>query len=178
MPALAKTAYQPAPVDMSLDLLLGKEPGLVRDVSRDEPVQLTPDWTVVELTDALERVLSHPTVASKSFAITIGDRSAGGLIAQDQMVGPWQVPVSDCAVTLADFESVRGEAMAMGERSPVAIYNPPASGRLAVAEALTNLISSDVRDFRDIKLSANWKIGRASCRERCEMSVTAVWCVV
>jgi len=156
MPALAKTAYQPAPVDMSLDLLLGKAPGLVRDVSRDEPVQLTPDWTVVELTDALERVLSHPTVASKSFAITIGDRSAGGLIAQDQMVGPWQVPVSDCAVTLADFESVRGEAMAMGERSPVAIYNPPASGRLAVAEALTNLISSDVRDFRDIKLSANW----------------------
>src|SRR5690625_4141790 len=141
---------------MSLDLLLGKAPGLVRDVSRDEPVQLTPDWTVVELTAALERVLSHPTVASKSFAITIGDRSAGGLIAQDQMVGPWQVTVSDCAVTLADFESVRGEAMAMGERSPVAIYNPPASGRLAVAEALTNLISSDVRDFRDIKLSANW----------------------
>src|SRR5690625_6045322 len=131
---------------MSLDLLRGKAPSLVLDISRDEPVQLTADWTVFDLTDALERVLSHPTVASKSFAITIGDRSAGGLIAQDQMVGPWQVPVSDCAVTLADFESVRGEAMAMGERSPVAIYNPPAWRRLAAAEEVTKLNCSDVAD--------------------------------
>ncbi|HLR30305.1 MAG TPA: phosphoribosylformylglycinamidine synthase [Paenalcaligenes sp.] len=154
--AQSEPPYEPAPVDMSLDLLLGKAPGMVRDVTRGEPIILQPDWTVVELTDAMERVLSHPTVASKSFAITIGDRSAGGLVAQDQMVGPWQVPVANSAVTLADFQTVRGEAMAMGERSPVAIYNPPASGRLAVAEALTNLISADVKDFRDIKLSANW----------------------
>ena len=153
--ARADAWEQPA-VDMSLDLLLGKAPGMVRDVEHAKPIHEQPDWTSIELTEAMERVLSHPTVASKSFAITIGDRSAGGLIAQDQMVGPWQVPVADCAVTLADFESVRGEAMSMGERSPVAIYNPPASGRLAVAEALTNLIASDVKDFRDIKLSANW----------------------
>lgn len=154
--AAAKTAHAPRPVDMSLSTLLGKAPGMVREVQHSAPIEQELDLTVINLEQAIERVLSHPTVGSKSFAITIGDRSAGGLIARDQMVGPWQVPVADCAVTLADFSSVRGEAMSMGERSPLAIYHPAASGRVAVAEALTNLAAADVQDFTDIKLSANW----------------------
>src|SRR5690625_6137579 len=141
---------------MSLEVLLGKAPGMVRDVRREAPLSITQDLAEVDLDKAIKGVLSHPTVASKAFLITTTDRSVGGRTARDQMVGPWQVPVADCAVTLADFQSVRGEAMAMGERSPLAIYHPPASGRMAVAEALTNLAASDVRDFADIKLSANW----------------------
>jgi phosphoribosylformylglycinamidine synthase len=102
------------------------------------------------------RVLQHPTVANKTFLITIGDRTVGGLSSRDQMVGPWQVPVADCAVTLADHDGVRGEAMAMGERTPLAVIDAPASGRMAVAEALTNLVAADVARLEDIKLSANW----------------------
>jgi phosphoribosylformylglycinamidine synthase len=95
-------------------------------------------------------------VANKSFLITLGDRTVGGLTARDQMVGPWQVPVSDCAATLRDYEGVAGEAMALGERSPLAILNPAASGRMAVTEALTNLAAADVAKLEDVKLSANW----------------------
>jgi phosphoribosylformylglycinamidine synthase len=95
-------------------------------------------------------------VAAKHFLVTIGDRSVGGLTARDQMVGPWQVPVADCAVTLTDFEGVTGEAMAMGERSPVAILSAPASGRLAVGEVITNLAGADIADTSQIRLSANW----------------------
>lgn len=146
----------PHPVDMSLEVLLGKAPGMVRDVRREAPLSITQDLAEVDLDKAIKGVLSHPTVASKAFLITTTDRSVGGRTARDQMVGPWQVPVADCAVTLADFSSLRGEAMAIGERSPLAIYHPPASGRMAVAEALTNLVASDVQDFKDIKLSANW----------------------
>ena len=101
-------------------------------------------------------MLRHPTVANKSFLITIGDRTVGGLSSRDQMVGPWQVPVADCAVTLADYEGFRGEAMSMGERTPIAMLDAPASGRMAVAEALTNLAAADVARLEDIKLSANW----------------------
>ena len=146
----------PRPVDMPLEVLLGNTPKLLRDVQRQPTLEQFLDLTEISLPEAIQRVLAHPTVASKNYLITVGDRSVGGLVARDQMVGPWQVPVADCAVTLADFQSVRGEAMAMGERSPLAIYHPPASGRMAVAEALTNLAASDVRDFADIKLSANW----------------------
>jgi phosphoribosylformylglycinamidine synthase len=144
------------PVDVPIDIILGKPPGMTRDVQRLPGASGELDLTGIALEDAIGRVLRHPTVANKSFLITIGDRSVGGLSSRDQMVGPWQTPVADCAVTLADFEGVRGEAMAMGERTPIAIINAPASGRMAVAEALTNLLASDVKSLKDIKLSANW----------------------
>ena len=144
------------PVDVPIDVILGKPPRMTRDVQRLEGVSQALDLTVIPLEEAVERVLRHPTVANKNFLITIGDRSVGGLSSRDQMVGPWQVPVADCAVTLADFEGVRGEAMAMGERTPIAMLDAAASGRMAVAEALTNLVASDVQSLKDVKLSANW----------------------
>ncbi|UHL64598.1 phosphoribosylformylglycinamidine synthase [Paralcaligenes sp. KSB-10] len=144
------------PVDVPIDVILGKPPRMTRDVQRLPGVVAPVDLTVMTLDDAIQRVLRHPTVANKNFLITIGDRSVGGLSSRDQMVGPWQVPVADCAVTLADFEGVRGEAMAMGERTPLAVIDAAASGRMAVTEALTNLVASDVKRLEDIKLSANW----------------------
>ncbi|NYT77083.1 phosphoribosylformylglycinamidine synthase [Alcaligenaceae bacterium] len=144
------------PVDVPIDVILGKPPRMERDVQRHEIMHEEVDVVGIDLSEAINRVLRHPTVASKNFLITIGDRSVGGLSSRDQMVGPWQIPVADCAVTLADYESVRGEAMAMGERTPLAVINAPASGRMAVAEALTNLVASDVQSLKDIKLSANW----------------------
>ena len=144
------------PVDVPIDVILGKPPRMTRDVKR-LPGQTAPlDLTVITLDDAVTRVLQHPTVANKTFLITIGDRTVGGLSSRDQMVGPWQVPVADCAVTLADHDGTRGEAMAMGERTPLAVIDAPASGRMAVAEALTNLAAADVACLEDIKLSANW----------------------
>ncbi|NYT82913.1 phosphoribosylformylglycinamidine synthase [Alcaligenaceae bacterium] len=147
---------EPRPVDVPIDVILGKPPRMRRDVQRQDAVHGDLDLVGIGLGEAIERVLRHPTVASKNFLITIGDRTVGGLCSRDQMVGPWQVPVADCAVTLADFESVRGEAMSMGERTPIAVIDAPASGRMAVAEALTNLVAGDVRSLKDIKLSANW----------------------
>jgi phosphoribosylformylglycinamidine synthase len=144
------------PVDVPIDVILGKPPRMTRDVARVELSHPDLDLVGINLEDAIERVLRHPTVASKNFLITIGDRSVGGMSSRDQMVGPWQIPVADCAVTLADYESVRGEAMAMGERTPIAMIDAPASGRMAVAEALTNLLAADVKSLKDIKLSANW----------------------
>ena len=144
------------PVDVPIDVILGKPPRMTRDVQRLPAVSEPLDLTGIDLTEAAYRVLRHPTVANKTFLITIGDRTVGGLSARDQMVGPWQVPVADCAVTLADYEGFRGEAMAMGERTPLAMLNAPASGRMAVAEALTNLAAADVTQVEHIKLSANW----------------------
>ncbi|MBV6271838.1 phosphoribosylformylglycinamidine synthase [Alcaligenaceae bacterium CGII-47] len=144
------------PVDVPIDVILGKPPRMLRDVMRQTVHGARFDLIDVDLGEAIESVLRHPSVANKSFLITIGDRNVGGLTSRDQMVGPWQVPVADCAVTLADFEQVRGEAMALGERSPIAVLNPVASGRMAVTEALTNLLASDVACLEDIKLSANW----------------------
>lgn len=150
------------PVDMPIEVLLGKTPRMTRNVrtvrKRSEPMS-TDGATVAE---SLHRLLSLPTIADKSFLITIGDRTVGGMISRDQMVGPWQVPVSDVAVTLSDYEGYTGEAMAMGERAPVAVLNAPASGRLAVAEAITNIIAADVPRLTDIRLSANWM---AACGE-------------
>ena len=144
------------PVDVPIDVILGKPPRMTRDVKR-LPGQTAPlDLTVITLDDAVTRVLQHPTVANKTFLITIGDRTVGGLSSRDQMVGPWQIPVADCAVTLADHDGTRGEAMAMGERTPLAVIDAAASGRMAVAEALTNLAAADVARLEDIKLSANW----------------------
>jgi phosphoribosylformylglycinamidine synthase len=144
------------PVDVPIDVILGKAPRMTRDVKRLPGVAEPLDLAGIDLTEAAYRVLRHPTVANKSFLITIGDRTVGGLSARDQMVGPWQVPVADCAVTLADYEGFRGEAMAMGERTPIAMIDAAASGRMAVAEALTNLAAADVQQIEHIKLSANW----------------------
>ncbi len=144
------------PVDVPVDVILGKPPRMQRSAERAAVAGEALNLGDIELPDAIDRVLRHPTVANKSFLITIGDRTVGGLTARDQMVGPWQVPVADCAVTLRDYEGVAGEAMALGERSPIAVLNPAASGRMAVAEALTNLAAAGVARLEDVKLSANW----------------------
>ena len=157
----APAGDQKMPVDMPMSVLLGKPPKMHRDVATVQR-QFTPiDLTGVPLQKAVIDVLSHPTVASKRFLITIGDRTVGGLTHRDQMVGPWQVPVADCAVTLADYKGFAGEAMAMGERTPLAALNAPASGRMAVAEAITNLLAAPIELAR-VKLSANWM---AACGE-------------
>ncbi len=149
-------------VDMPLKVLLGKPPRMQRNVVSLRAQRVAPDWAGIKARDALYRVLQLPAVADKSFLITIGDRSVGGLIHRDQMVGPWQVPVADVAVTAADLFGNAGEAMAMGERTPVAVLDAPASGRLAVAEAITNILAADIHSLGDIRLSANWM---AACGE-------------
>ncbi len=149
------------PVDMPMDVLLGKPPKMHRDVKRVAWDGGALDLTGVALDKVAFDVLRHPTVASKRFLITIGDRTVGGLNSRDQMVGPWQVPVADVAVTLADFKGFAGEAMAMGERTPLASVNAPASGRMAVGEAITNLLAAPIELSR-VKLSANWM---AACGE-------------
>jgi phosphoribosylformylglycinamidine synthase len=144
------------PVDMDLPALLGKPPRMTRDVSRVRPSLAPVDLAGVSIEDAVGRVLRHPAVADKTFLIAIGDRTVGGLCSRDQMVGPWQVPVADCATTLMSFERCAGEAFAMGERTPLAVIDGPASGRMAVAEALTNLAAAPVDALDRVKLSANW----------------------
>ena len=150
-----------APVHMPMNVLLGKPPKMHRDVTRVARLIKPLDLTGVNLQKSAIDVLSHPTVASKRFLITIGDRTVGGLTHRDQMVGPWQVPVADCAVTLADYQGFGGEAMSMGERTPLATVNAAASGRMAVAEAITNLLAAPIELSR-VKLSANWM---AACGE-------------
>ena len=150
-----------SPVDMPMDVLLGKPPKMHRDVKTVQRTFKPMDLTGVSLEKAVIDVLSHPTVASKRFLITIGDRTVGGLSHRDQMVGPWQVPVADCAVTLADYAGFAGEAMSMGERTPLAAINAAASGRMAVAEAITNLLAAPI-ELPRVKLSANWM---AACGE-------------
>ncbi|MGV3743070.1 MAG: phosphoribosylformylglycinamidine synthase [Burkholderiaceae bacterium] len=144
------------PVDMPMDVLLGKPPKMHRDVTHVEQEFPAIDLTGIELAEAAQRVLRLPTVADKSFLITIGDRTVGSNSVRDQMVGPWQVPVADCAVTSMSFTGYRGEAMAMGERTPLAVVNAPASGRMAVGETITNIAAAPIADIGDIKLSANW----------------------
>jgi phosphoribosylformylglycinamidine synthase len=144
------------PVDMPMDVLLGKPPKMHRDVTHVHNEYLPVDLTGMDLADVAQRVLRLPTVADKSFLITIGDRTVGAMSVRDQMVGPWQVPVADCAVTTMGLEGYRGEAMAMGERTPLAVINAPASGRMAVGEAITNIAAAPITDISDIKLSANW----------------------
>jgi phosphoribosylformylglycinamidine synthase len=144
------------PVDMPMEVLLGKAPKLHRDARRQRVAMPPLDVAAIELKEAALRVLRLPAVASKNFLITIGDRSVGGFTARDQMVGPWQVPVADVAVTAMGYDTVRGECFAMGERTPLALLDAAASGRMAVGEALTNLAAADVGDIGRIKLSANW----------------------
>jgi phosphoribosylformylglycinamidine synthase len=152
---------QKFPVDMPMNVLLGKPPKMHRDVATVQRELPPMDLTGVPLEKAVIDVLAHPTVASKRFLITIGDRAVGGLTHRDQMVGPWQVPVADVAVTLADYRGFKGEAMAMGERTPLASINAPASGRMAVAEAITNMLAAPI-ELSKVKMSANWM---AACGE-------------
>ena len=159
---LEQPGGQPPAVDMPLSVLLGKPPKMQRDVRRLQVIAPEMDLCGVVLADLVVNVLRHPTVANKQFLITIGDRTVGGLTARDQMVGAWQTPVSDVGVTLWDFQGFAGQAMAMGERSPVAIMNPAAASRLALGEALTNLSAAAVGPLDSVKLSANWM---AACGE-------------
>jgi len=144
------------PVDLPMEVLFGKPPKMHRTAETVHPGTQELDLEGIDLEEAARRVISHPAVASKSFLITIGDRSITGQVVRDQMVGPWQVPVADCAVTTVGFDSNAGEVMSMGERTPSALINAPASGRMAIGEALTNIAAARIGHIRDIKLSANW----------------------
>ncbi len=153
---LSDEHFENRPIDLPLEVLFGKPPKMTRDSERRAAVVTPFDPQRLALGDAARRVLALPTVADKTFLITIGDRTVTGLVHRDQMVGPWQVPVADASVTLADYDGYTGEAMAMGERTPVAILDPKASARLAVAEAITNIASVPIRALGDVRLSANW----------------------
>lgn len=144
------------PVDLPLNVLLGKPPRMHRNVTRRDLPQPGFETEVLDFNEVMSRLLQLPTIADKSFLITIGDRTITGQVARDQMVGPWQVPVADCGVTLTDYEGYTGEAMAMGERPAVALTNPKASARLCIAEAITNIAAARIGQLSDIKLSANW----------------------
>lgn len=153
---VADSHFGNKPVDMPLEVLLGKPPRMHRSVTRE--AELGDDFAAagLDLAESTERVLRHPAVASKNFLITIGDRTITGLVARDQLVGPWQVPVADCAVTATSFDVYTGEAMAMGERTPLAVIDAPASGRMAIGETITNLAAASIDKISEIKLSANW----------------------
>ncbi len=148
--------FDNSPVDMPMDMLLGNPPKMTRDVERVAVPETRLDLSGIELQEAVSRVLRFPAVANKGFLIHIGDRTVGGLSVRDQLVGPWQVPVSDVAITATGYEDTTGEAMSMGERTPLAALNAPASGRMAVAEAITNIAAAPIEDIKKIRLSANW----------------------
>ena len=154
--AVEDPLFRNKPVDMPLDVVFGKPPKMHRETSRRSR-QLRPlELQGLSLKDAAYAVLRHPTVADKTFLVTIGDRTVGGMCVRDQMVGPWQVPVADCAVTTLGYSTYRGEAMAVGERTPLALIDGPASGRMAVGEAITNIAAAPIGELGDVKLSANW----------------------
>lgn len=162
---------QKFPVNMPMNVLLGKPPKMTKDVATVQRELPAMDLTGLPLEKAVIEVLAHPTVASKRFLITIGDRAVGGLTHRDQMVGPWQVPVADVAVTLADYQGFKGEAMAMGERTPLAAINAPASGRMAVAEAITNMLAAPI-ELSKVKMSANWMAACGESGEDAELYAT------
>ncbi|MBP9722496.1 MAG: phosphoribosylformylglycinamidine synthase [Gammaproteobacteria bacterium] len=160
------------PIDLPLDILFGNIPKIIKNIQSEsiKNTKLAKDTInkLIRLEDlkiVCENILRHPTVASKQYLITIGDRSVGGLIARDQMVGKYQTPVADCGVTLNDFTNLHGEAMAIGERTPLAVINPEAAARIAIAEAITNIISADITQLEDIKLSANWMVASGENNE-------------
>ncbi|NDO72985.1 phosphoribosylformylglycinamidine synthase [Shewanella sp. SE1] len=154
--SLSDEHFDNKPIDLPLEVLLGKPPKMSRDVVSQKAQSAALDEASIDLAEAVKRVLTLPTVADKSFLITIGDRTVTGLVNRDQMVGPWQVPVADCAVTAASFDSYVGEAMSMGERTPLALLDFGASARMAVAESLLNMAGADIGSLKRIKLSANW----------------------
>ncbi|MDX1626456.1 MAG: phosphoribosylformylglycinamidine synthase [Wenzhouxiangellaceae bacterium] len=172
---------RPRPIDLDLDVLLGKTPARSMDVSSAPLPVRDQGLAGIDPGDALHAVLAHPAVGSKHFLVTIGDRTVGGLSVRDQMVGRWQVPVADCAISLTDYAGPSGTAMAMGERTPLAVWNAPASGRMAIGEALTNLAGVAIGDRKRIKLSANWMAASgaegqdAALRETVE-AVTGAFC--
>lgn len=144
------------PINMPISVLLGKPPKMTKDVQSTPHAKTTFDTSAINIAEAVQRVLRLPSVASKKFLITIGDRTVGGMTARDQMVGPWQVPVADVAVTTAGYSTYHGEAMAMGERPALAMLNPAAAARMTVAEAITNIAAADIQTLSNVKLSANW----------------------
>ncbi|MHB1085224.1 MAG: phosphoribosylformylglycinamidine synthase [Thiobacillus sp.] len=148
--------FQNVPVDMDLEVLLGKPPRMTRDVVHQAVAPAPLQLDGIDLKDAVYRVLALPGVASKMFLISIGDRSVGGLTARDQCVGPWQIPVADCAITLAGYQTTQGEVFSIGEKAPLALIDAPASGRMAIAEAITNMAAARVDGLTQVKLSANW----------------------
>jgi phosphoribosylformylglycinamidine synthase len=148
--------YDNNPVDLPMGVLFGKPPKMTRTVTRHTSKLPALKTTDISVSEAIKRVLQLPAVGSKKFLITIGDRTVGGLTIRDQLVGPWQVPVADVAVTAVSYDSPAGEAMAMGERTPLALIDSPAAGRIAVGEAITNMVAADIANLSDIKLSANW----------------------
>lgn len=153
---VADSHFGNKPVDMSMDALLGKPPRMVREVSSGDTGAVAFVADEVDLKEAAYRLLRLPAIGDKTFLISIGDRSVGGMTARDQMVGPWQVPVADVAVTTMGYQGYLGEAFAMGERTPVAVLDAPASGRMAIGEAITNLAAADIKGLGQVKLSANW----------------------
>ncbi|CAM4020043.1 phosphoribosylformylglycinamidine synthase [Pseudoalteromonas byunsanensis] len=153
---VADSHFDNNPVDLPLDVLLGKAPKMHRDVTSQKVQGSALDTQGIDVSEAAKRLLRLPAIAEKTFLITIGDRTVTGLVARDQMVGPWQVPVANCAVTAAAFDTYHGEAMSMGERTPAALLNYGASARLAVAESLTNIAGTNIGGLENIKLSANW----------------------
>ena len=153
---LKDEVYDNYPIDMPMDVLFGKPPKTKLEIASEQKSIIDDGLKGIDIEEAALKILRFPTVADKTFLIHIGDRTVGGLVSQDQFVGPWQVPVSDVAVTLKDHFGIQGEAMAMGERSPIAVHNAAASGRIAVGEAITNILSAPIGDIADIKLSANW----------------------
>jgi phosphoribosylformylglycinamidine synthase len=150
--------FENRPIDMEMSVLLGKTPKMLKDVTRLVEDHAPLDVSGIELPEAIDRVLRFPAVANKTFLITIADRTITGMVTRDQMVGPWQTPVADVAVTSTSMDATTGEAMAMGERTPLAILNAPASGRIAVGECLTNLAASYIGRIGKVKLSANWMV--------------------
>ncbi|HSX46152.1 MAG TPA: phosphoribosylformylglycinamidine synthase [Candidatus Saccharimonadia bacterium] len=157
--------FKNQPIDLPIEVLFGKPPKMTREVDRQPQKREGLELDGIKLDEAIERVLKLPAVGSKKFLITIGDRTVGGLVARDQMVGPWQVPVSDVAVSAAAFNTDAGEAMAMGERSPLALIDAPAAARMAVGEAITNIAAADIAKLQDIKLSANWMAAAGHAQE-------------
>ncbi|KAA8726273.1 phosphoribosylformylglycinamidine synthase [Ewingella americana] len=154
--SLEDSHFDNQPIDMPLDVLLGKTPKMTRDVTTLKAKGDSLDAENIQLAEAVKRVMHLPAVAEKTFLITIGDRTVTGMVARDQMVGPWQIPVADCAVTTASLDSYHGEAMSLGERAPIALLDFAASGRMAVGEALTNLAAVEIGNLKRVKLSANW----------------------
>ena len=173
---LGDSDFANQPIDLPMSVLFGKPPKMHRDVTSKAARADEFSFAGVSLEQAAEQVLRHPTVASKSFLITIGDRSITGMVARDQMVGPWQVPVADYGMTTTTYDSYTGEVMAMGERTPLALVDGPASGRMAIGEAITNIAGAGVEELGDIKLSANWMCaaGHAGEDEKLYRTVEAV----
>jgi len=162
---LEDSHFKNKPINMEMGVLLGKTPKMLKDVKRLAETHAELDVSEIQLPDAIDRVLRFPAVANKSFLITIADRSITGMVARDQMVGPWQTPVADVAVTATSMDSTTGEAMAMGERTPIAILNAAASGRISIGECLTNIASAHVGKIGNIKLSANWMVAAGEAGE-------------